>query len=376
MKRYVIVGNGVAGVEAAKVIRENDDEASITIISKERDLFYYRPRLIDYIAGKVGFEQIIVYHEKWYTDRNIKCVLGVEVIDILADEKKVVLDNGDELEYTKLLLANGSDPFILPVEGINKDGVFTIKDRTDVDNIKEYCKDKKKVIVVGGGLLGIETANSLMEQGLDVTVVEYADRLLPRQVDNDGSKVLEKMLKEKGFKFMLGESTKEIIGDGKVEKISMNSGKVLDVEVVIFSVGVRPRRDLADKVGLNFNKGVVVNEYMQTSDGVVYAAGDVAEHDGICYGLWAPAKEQGAIAGKNMATGNSEVYAGSKMEARLKVVGISLLSAGKIQGDGLVEKAEENDGAYVKTFEDNGDIVGAIVIGDAKEVNRLAKVIK
>ncbi|OGO86877.1 MAG: hypothetical protein A2Y24_06305 [Clostridiales bacterium GWE2_32_10] len=263
--KFIIIGNGVAGMEAAKTIREHDAEAFITIISKETDLFYYRPRLIEYLASKVEFDEIVVYKKQWYIDKKIECILGKTVKNIIIDKKTVVLDDGEELGYDKLLIASGSNPFILPVEGNCMNGVFTIKNKEDVDKIIDYCIDIKNVVVVGGGLLGIETANSLKEKGLEVTIVEYADRILPRQIDKEGSSILENMLKQKRLRFLLGEEMKEIVGDGKLKQIILKSGKVIDTDAIIFSVGIRPIGELAIKAGLEFDKGIVVDEYMKTS---------------------------------------------------------------------------------------------------------------
>ncbi len=376
MNKYVIIGNGVAGVEAAKAIRDNDNECDIILISNEKVNLYYRPRLIEYLADKVEFEKILTYNEKWYEDRNIKRILGQEVIDICVADKNITLDSGEKIEYTKLLMANGANPFVPAVEGAGKNGVFVVRDKRDVECIKEYIKDKKKAVVIGGGLLGLELANSLHEDGLDVTILEFMDRLLPRQLDKAGALVLEKLLEEKGLKFRLNEGVGKIVGDTKITKVLLTSGNEIETDVVIISAGIRPRRDLADKAELTFNKGLIVNEYMQTSNQEIYAAGDVIEYNGMLYGLWLPAKEQGALAGKNMVTENTENYTPGKIETRLKVVDISLFSQGKIQGDNLEEKVEEHGAAYEKLFYENGELVGAIVIGNNKEAIRISKMMK
>ena len=371
--RYLIIGNGVAGTEAAKTIRKNDDKSEITIITKSNNLFFFRPRLIDYIAGNVSVDKITPFKKNFYQDNNIKIILNETVTDIDDVKQTVSTLSNKTYEYDKLLLAQGAKPFIPPIEGVAKKGVFTLRGIADADNIKEYCQNKKNIIIIGGGLLGIEVANSLLNTGANITIVEFFDYLLPRQLDADGSELLSNLLKQKGLSFKLGCSTTSINGDESVKSITLNSGEELVADAVLLSTGIRPRLELTKNTDIKINKGIIVDDFMETSVKNIYAAGDIAEHNNICYGLWLPAKEQGFIAAQNM-TNLKTKYTGSKIETRMKVTGISLFSAGDInKNDALINRITNNT-SYQKTIIKNGNLIGAISIGDTKSASILAKI--
>lgn len=372
--KYLIIGNGVAGVEAAISIRNNDQDGEIIIITEENNLMYYRPRLIEYISGSVEFSKILAHKEDYYKDKKIKHVLSTTVTSIDTKNKKVIDNNNNEYGYDKLLLAVGANPFIPPTKGNDKGGVFSLRTKEDADNINKYCKDLKNVVVIGGGLLGIETANSLLKIVENVTIVEYFDRLLPRQLDVEGAKVLEKELTNKGINFVLGDTVTEIVGDNSVNKVILNSGKEIEADAVIYSIGIRCRLDLAKSTGLDINKGIIVNENMRTSNEDIYAAGDVVEFNERLFGQWIPAKEQGSIAGENMS-GNKKEYKLTPVEARLKVTGISLFSVGKVDDEEKDIKVSKEDGIYRKLVFDKGNLVGAIIVGDKKEELLVSKVL-
>ncbi|MBE9468701.1 MAG: NAD(P)/FAD-dependent oxidoreductase [Bacteroidetes bacterium] len=373
--RYVIIGNGIAGTEASKTIRKNDDNAEITIISKSNNLFFFRPRLIDYIADNVSVDKITPFKKNFYETNRIKIILNETVTDIDSVKQKVSTLSNKIFEYDKLLLAQGANPFIPPIEGIKKKGVFTLREIDDADRIKNYCKNKKNIVIIGGGLLGIEVANSLLNTGAKITIIEFSKYLLPRQLDSDGSEILINLLKQKGLLFGLDCSTKSINGNESVNSITLHSGKKLDADAIIISAGIRPRLELAKKINIKNNKGIVVNDFMETSLKNIYAAGDIAEHNNVCYGLWIPAKEQGFIAGQNMSNIKTK-YSGSKIEARMKVSGISLFSAGDInKEDALINKIK-NKITYQKIVIKSNTLYGAISIGDSKSASLLSKIFK
>ena len=321
--KYLIIGNGIAGTEAALNIRKLDESGEITVIAQSKNHFYYRPRLIEYLSGDIDFKILLKYGEEFYQDKGIDVRLGLKITDIDIENKLVHCEYGEEFSYDKLLIATGARSFVPTIKGIVKAGVFKFRGVSDCDEILSYSEPHKEVVVIGAGLLGIEAANALMKQGKDVTIVEYCDRLLPNQMDKEGSNILKQKLEEKGIKFILGDCVDEIHGRAFVDGITLHSGKTLPCKVVVLSTGIRPRLELPEKIGLKVNKGIIVDDKLQTSIEDIYAAGDVAEHNGICYGLWIPSMEQGKAAGANMA-GVDTYYKGSSIETRLKVTGISV----------------------------------------------------
>ncbi len=374
--RYLIIGNGIAGVEAAINIRKIDKEGNITIITKSENLFYFRPRLIDYLANKVIFKEIIAKQKNFYEEQRIKNVFNTKITGIRLEAKNAIDSSGVTFKYDKLLLATGAKPFLPPIDGIDKKGVFAFRQKKDADNIKLFCKDKKNVVIVGGGLLGLEVANSLTILGKKVTIIEYFNQLLPRQLDEQGAEVLKTILERKGLSFKLGNITEKIDGKDKVERVMLKSGEIVKTDAVIISAGVRPSLELVKDINVKINRGVKVNDYMETSIKDIYAAGDIAEHRKINYGLWIPSKEQGEIAGKNMAGEGKIKYKGSSFETRLKVTGITLFSAGEFNAkDGEIKTLQENN-VYKKIIIKNKKLYGAIILGDDKAALLASKIFK
>lgn len=373
--RYLIIGNGIAGVEAAINIRKIDKEGNITIITKSENLSYFRPRLIDYLANKVAFKGIIAKQKDFYEEKRIKNAFNTKITGIRLESKNVIDSSGVTFKYDKLLLATGAKPFLPPIDGIDKKGVFTFRQKKDADNIKLFCKDKKDIVIIGGGLLGLEVANSLTILGKKVTIIEYFNQLLPRQLDEQGAGVLKTILERKGLSFKLGNITEKIESKEKVERVILKSGEIVKTDAVIISAGIRPRLELAKNINIEINRGVKVNDYMETSIKDIYAAGDIVEHREINYGLWMPSKEQGEIAGKNMA-GEKIKYKGSSFETRLKVTGITLFSAGEFKTkDGEIKILQEGD-VFKKIIIKNKKLYGAIILGDDKAALLASKIFK
>ena len=372
--KYLIIGNGVAGTEAALNIRKLDESGEIKVIAQSENHFYYRPRLIEYLSGDIDFKILLKYGEEFYQDKGINVRLGLKITDIDSENKLVRCEYGEEFTYDKLLIATGARSFIPTIKGIVKAGIFKFRGVSDCDEILSYSEAHKEVVIIGAGLLGIEAANALMKQGKDVTIVEYCDRLLPNQMDKEGADILKEKLEEKGIKFILGDCVDEIHGRAFVDGITLRSGKTLPCKVVVLSTGIRPRLELPEKMGLKVNRGIIVDDRMQTSLEDVYAAGDVAEHSGICYGLWIPSMEQGKIAGANMA-GTETCYKGSSVETRLKVTGISVFSAGIIDAEDLKEYSYKDESVYRKFFVKEDRVVGGFVIGDARSSLKISRAI-
>jgi nitrite reductase (NADH) large subunit len=373
----VIVGSGVAGVTAARVVRENDPEAKISIYTDENHLYYPRPRLYEILSGEAKPQEIYMFSEQWYEKRHIKIHLNKKVLGIETAKKELLLGDQAKAKYDKLLLANGAHPFMPPIRGAEKTGVFSLRSIEDALAIKEYAKKTRHAIIIGGGLLGLEFAASLRKLGQRVEVVEIFPRLLPRQLDQDGATILKDRIETRGINIVLGVKTEEILGKKTVSGILVDNGEELSGNLVLVSAGVRSNIDLAVNAGIKVEKGVVVDEHMQTSVNDVYAAGDVAEFRGGVYGIIPAALEQANIAAINMLEKEKQVYKGTIPSNTLKIVGIDLTSMGLVNPEGPqyeeVKKIDKRKGIYKKIVLEKGKIVGAIILGDRKGVTWIKK---
>ena len=373
MSNYLIIGNGVAGTTAAENIRKQDQDGKITIITDEDLPFYYRIRLNDYLAGEITEKDLLSKSEQWYKDNRIDLKLGERIVKAESTEKIVLSEKNQKFSYDRLLIATGSHSFIPPIKGSEKKGVFALRTIQDVHNISSWESHIEEVVLIGGGLLGLEAGNALRKLGKKVMVVEFFPRLLPRQLDEDGAKRLQSIMEGMGFSFRLGAKTQEIMGNDKVESVLLEGGEKLPSEMVIISAGVRPNMELAEPLGLHHEKGIKVDESLRTNQPDIYAAGDVAEFKGIPYGIWPAAMEQGKIAGTNMAGGDM-IYKGTTMANTLKVVGIDLASAGDIDAENRLEsKTVTDEKVYKKIVLENDQIIGCIMLGDTKGFNRVTK---
>lgn len=245
MTKYVIVGNGAAGASAAAKIKKLDKEGTVDVFTTEDVPYYYRPKLIDYLAKEVPFEKCILSGEKWFTDNRINLHMNTEIVSITPEKNEIVTKDGKVFTYDRLLLAVGTNCFVPPIPGSDSGKVFTVKDKHDTDRIMELAASSKSAILIGGGLLGLETGNSLRKLGLKVKVVEFFPRLLPRQLDMEGAAILEKQLTSMGFEFYLGKVSEKIEDIEKSMKLTLKSGEVLDGDFIIISAGIRPDLKLA-----------------------------------------------------------------------------------------------------------------------------------
>lgn len=365
--RIAIIGLGVAGVTTAKLIRDKDKTSSINIFTDEPRLYYSRPKLIDYLAGTIKKEELFVYNEAWYREKKI----GVRF------ERVTSLS---AVECDKLIIANGSTSFIPPIKGSLLKGVFTLYSLDDADRIIAYAKDKKKVCVIGGGLLGLETARALRNRGLVVTVVEVFPRLLPRQLDEGGARCLKKEIEKLGIEVMLGAVVEGIKGSDKCEGVILKDGNVVACEMAIISAGTRPNLSLAKGAGLKTNKGIVVDDELKTSASNVYAVGDACEHRGRCYGIIPAALEQAKVVAENILKEGSAMYEGTIPSNALKVVGIDLVSMGEVNPEGVgfeeIVESDEAKGVYRKLIIKDNRLVGAILLGDKRGANEFMELIR
>jgi len=371
MSGYLVIGNGVAGTTAAENIRKNDKKGEITIVTDEDTPFYYRLRLNEYIGGDITEQGLTAKKNDWYGREDIKLMLKTRITGADPAEKSVITERGKKLSYEQLLIAAGSHSFIPPFKGAEKEGVFSLRNIQDARDIIKQAGEIDKVVIIGGGLLGLETGNAFQKLGKQVTVVEFSPRLLPRQLDPDGAQRLATIMERMGFSFRLGASTEEITGNDMVNGVRLESGETLSAPMVIISAGVRPNMELAEPLGLHYDKGIKVDERLRTNRPGIYAAGDVAEFNGIPYGIWPAAMEQGKIAGINMAGGDM-VYEGTVMANVLKVVGIDLGSAGEIDPENKREsRIFSNQDIYKKIVLDNNQIIGCIMLGDTKGFTKI-----
>jgi nitrite reductase (NADH) large subunit len=375
MKKYLILGSGVAGTTAAENIRRNDATGEITIVTDEDLPFYYRVRLPDHLGGLVAESELLAKKQAWYAEKKISLQLSTKITGADPDAQQVVAADGMSLPYDRLLLANGSHPFIPPIKGSGLEGVFVLHTVDDVRKISQAAAKISSVVLIGGGLLGLEAANALHRLGKNITVVEFFPRLLPRQLDNEGAARLQHYFEKMNFSFRLGATTRELTGAGRVEQVILANGDVLPAGMVIISAGVRPNLELPKMLGVKTDKGVIVDKFMQASQPNIYGAGDVVEFEGKTYGIWPAAMEQGRIAGINISGGKT-AYEGTTLANILKVAGVDLASAGEIDAENKYEsKIVASDDIYKKAVIDNGKVIGCIMLGDRKNFNRINRAI-
>jgi nitrite reductase (NADH) large subunit len=367
-EKLVLVGNGMAGVrtleELLKIAPEMYD---ITVFGAEPYGNYNRIMLSPVLAGEKTIDDIMLNDEQWYSDNGITLYKGKSVTGIDRLNKKVIAEDGTTADYDRLLLATGSNPFMIPVPGKDKDGVIAFRDIHDVDTMLQASKDYKKAVVIGGGLLGLEAANGLMKQGMDVIVVHLLDSLMERQLDKPASALLKTSLEERGMNFMMEAATDEILGNGRVQGVRFKDGSEVEADLVVMGVGILPNTALAKKAGLHCERGIVVNDVMQTFDPAIYAVGECAQHRGIAYGLVAPLFEQGKVAANQLANLGYAHYRGSVTSTKLKVTGIDLFSAGEFneaEGDEVMVLQDPASGTYKKLVINDNRIKGAVLYGD------------
>jgi len=387
MRRYIVVGNGVAGVTAAQSIVRADPTAEVHIFGAEPYPYYRRPRLWEFIAGEVEQDALYFRPPEWYAERGIHVHLGVRATSLDPSAHCLTLSDGSIAEYDRLLLATGGRPFVPPFEGTGREGVFTLCTLDDALAMKTYALDVRRAAVIGGGLLGLETARALRSAGLEVTVIEFAPYLLPRQLDAEGAQVLQALLEAQGLLFLTNAATEAILGDGHARGVRLKDGRVVDGELVLISTGIRSRLELAREAGLEVSRGVVVDEQLRSSAADVYAAGDAAEFEGRVYGIIPAAIEQAQVAAANMVAdpstssgrGGSTTYSGTMPANTLKVVGIDLTCLGEATATGdefaILSRADPASGVYRRLALRKGKIVGAILLGDTQSVRPVRQLI-
>jgi nitrite reductase (NADH) large subunit len=369
--KLVMVGNGMAGVRTLEeLLKIAPDLYDITVFGAEPHPNYNRILLSPVLAGEQTIDEIILNPVSWYEENGITLHLGKKVTRIDRVKRLVIAEDGTAAQYDRLLIATGSNPFILPVPGKELDGVIAYRDIADTNTMIETAKTHQHAVVIGGGLLGLEAANGLMLRGMQVSVVHIMPWLMERQLDDVAGKLLQKSLEDRGLKFEIGAQTDSLLGndDGRVRAVKFKDGREIPADLVVMAAGIRPNTQLAESMGLHCNRGIVVSDTMQTvTDPRIYAVGECAAHRGIAYGLVAPLFEQGKVCATHLAEFGIGRYSGSQTSTKLKVTGIDLFSAGDFMGgDGTEEivLSDPNGGVYKKLVIKDDKLVGACLYGD------------
>jgi nitrite reductase (NADH) large subunit len=372
MIRYVIVGGGVAGTTAAQTLRSLDPAAAVALVGDEPYPYYYRPKLWEYLSGKTPQSDLFFRPAEWYAGRKIDLRLNAKVASIQPNRHRITLAAGEALPYDRLLLCTGSRSFIPGIPGTDLPGVFALRTLDDASAIRACALRSRRAVVVGGGLLGLETAHALRELNLDVTVVEIAPHLLPRQLDREGADFLQDRLEAMGMTFVTGARTAAVTGKESAAGVRLEDGRTIAGGLILFSAGVVPRAELAREAGIAVGRGIVVDGSLQTGAADVFAAGDAAEFEGRTYGLIPPAIEQARIAAQNMAGADPAVYRGTLPSATLKLLGMDLTSLGEATAEDATlfirRVTDEKAGVYRKIAVRDGLLVGAILLNDTESV--------
>ncbi len=383
-KTVVVIGNGMVGHRFCERLSEADTNRDFKIVTfcEEPRPAYDRVNLTKYFDHRQA-EKLALTSPEWYAERGIQLFLGDRATEIDRDRRMVRSSKGQEISYDIVVLATGSIPFVPPVPGVDKKGVFVYRTIEDLDQIIAYGDRAKKAAVIGGGLLGLEAAKASYDLGLETHVVEFASRLMPRQIDDIGSKVLVGKISALGVQVHLNKNTKQILGNGKVEGMEFVDGGQLDVKMVVVSAGIKPRDDLARGCGLLVGQrgGVVVDDHLRTSDPNIYAIGEVALYGGMIYGLVAPGYEMAEIAAANILNEN-RLFKGADMSTKLKLMGVDVASFGDCFADDKTAKAityeDPFKGSYKKLLfnHDGTHLLGGILVGDASEYGTLSMLAK
>lgn len=379
-KKLVVIGNGMAGCRAVEeLLARAPDAYDIIIFGAEPEVNYNRIMLSPVLAGETTFDEIIINGRDWYDENGIELRAGEEVIAIDPAGRQVLTDKGERKGYDRLLIATGSTPFIIPVPGATLDGVIAFRDIADVRRMTAVAGNGGQAVVIGGGLLGLEAANGLRTNGMDVTVIHLTDTLMERQLDEAAGFLLRRELESRGIDVLTGASTEEILGEEAVEGVKLKDGRVVPAGLVVMAAGIRPNISLAQKAGLECNRGILVDDFMQTSDPYIMAVGECVEHRGQVYGLVAPIWDMCRAAADTLAAVGGDGYGGSVTSTKLKVTGVDVFSAGDFapgeDRDDIVYR-DAARGIYKRIVVSDDRIIGAVLYGDTQDGNWYFQLLK
>ena len=374
MKQLVVVGNGMAGVACVEQILKFRQDFEITIFGDETHVNYNRIMLSSVLAGEKTSEEIVLNDIDWYQANGIRARLGVRVEAIDSARRLVIDAEGRETYYDNLILATGSSAFIPPIKGVEKKNVHVFRTLDDTRALMEKSRPGCKAVVLGGGLLGLEAARGLQVQGCDVTVVHLMDTLMERQLDPSGGSYLRRKMENLGVRVMLGKQTRAFLGNGKVEGLQFVCGEEVEADLVVVAAGIRPNAELGRKAGVEVRRGIVVNDYMETSDPHILAVGECTEHNGQVFGLVAPLLEQGKVLAATVTGNRGPAFTGASPAAKLKIMGVDVFSAGSIDDreDGVecIRYEDPSLGIYKKLLIKDNRLHGVILVGDASDDHR------
>ena len=366
----VIVGNGMAAMRLVEELAQRAlGRYSIAVVGEEPRLAYNRVLLSSVLAQEISSSEIELKPAQWWRDRGVTLLYGQTATAVDPSIRRVRLANGATLPFTQLVLATGSRPIWLNVPGMDLPGVMTFRDLGDVAAIEAAAAKRTKTVVIGGGLLGLEAAYGLAKAGAQVSVVHLMDRLMERQLDARASAMLKHSVEARGITVHLNAETAGIRGSQHAEAVILKDGRQIEADLVVVAAGVRPNVDLARTADLNVDRGIVVDDHLQTSKAGIHAIGECAEHRGVCYGLVEPAYEQARALASRLA-GAGARYSGSVLATNLKVSGVNVFSAGDFLGAPGTEQIVLSDdglGSYKKLVIADGRLAGAVLFGDTAD---------
>ena len=370
--KLVLIGNGLAGMRCLEDLLDMaPDRYDVTVIGEEPWGNYNRIMLSPVLSGEKTIDDIMLHPHAWYSDKGIKFIADDPAIKIDRTRKTVHTEKGESVDYDRLIIATGSKPFIPPVQGVDLKGVISFRDIYDVNTMIKYCETKKNAVVIGGGLLGLEAAYGLKQRGMNVTVLHLMDRIMERQLDGRASRMLRQSIEEKGINIITEANTEALIGkDGHVNQVRLKDGTVLDADLVVFAVGIRPNIALAQSAGLRCNRGILVNDTMQTFDPSIYAVGECIEHRNQTFGLVEPLWGQAFICATHLAEHGSLTFKSPTVPTQLKVSGVDVFSAGNFEPKEDYEDIILNDEKrqiYKRIIIQKDKVIGAVLFGDTED---------
>lgn len=376
-QRLVVIGNGMAGMRTVEeLLSAAPEKYDITVFGAEPYGNYNRIMLSSVLCGEKTIEDIVINDRQWYADNNIRLHAGKNkaVIRIDRAARKVYAQDGTCAGYDRLLIATGSKAVVPPIPGNDLEGVISFRDIFNVNRMLAYSRSHKKAVVLGGGLLGLEAANGLVLRGMDVTVIHNNEVLLNRQMDRQAGEMLRTALEQRGLKFKMAARTQRLISDGSdhIKAVGFEDGSELECDLFIMAIGVRPNIVLAQAARLYCERGIVVNDTLQSYDPSIYAVGECIQHRGDTFGLVAPLFEQAKVCANHLSGHGVAEYSTLPTATKLKVTGINLFSVGDFLGDGSCESIHFTDpalGIYKKLIIKDNKLIGAVLYGDTVDGN-------
>lgn len=376
-QRLVVIGNGMAGMRTVEeLLLSAPDRYQITVFGAEPYGNYNRILLSAVLSGERNIDDIVINDRQWYVDRGITLYAGVDkaVVSIERGLRKVIARDGTVAEYDRLLIATGSKPVVAEVPGNDLSGVIGFRDILDVNTMLSYSQTHRQAVVLGGGLLGLEAANGLLQRGMDVTVVHNHEVLLNRQMDRQAGKMLQAELERRGLKFKLATKTQQLLGDasGHIRRVLFQDGSELPCDLLIMAIGVRPNIQLAKQAGLYCEQGIVVNDTLQTYDPSIYAVGECIQHRGATFGLVAPIFEQARVCANHLSSHGAAEYVTLPTATKLKVTGINVFSVGDFNGNqqtSQIQFTDQRRGVYKKLVIKDDKLQGAVLYGETGDGN-------